>query len=414
MGYDLGVDLGTTFTAAAVAREGRATVATLGTRAFEMPSVVYLRSDGEMLVGEAAERRHGVEPYRLGRDMKRRIGDPTPVVLGGTPFAARALMARLLRAAVVTVALREGAKPDRLVVTCPAQWGPYKRDLLDRAVEAVGLRAASLVSEPVAAAVHYGSTTRVPAGGTIAVYDLGGGTFDAAVVRRTDDGYEQLGDPQGIEHLGGIDFDEAVFAHVVEQLDGAVADLDPADPAAVSALVWLRRHCVEAKEALSAIPSEPAPAPRPGCSHRRCGCPDRRRRRRRPRRCRRRRRRRGADRRRRGRRRPGHHDHAAGDDDQRAPADRRAAGHGAADHRGAGGIPVGATVGAPTRAQHDGGPAPADHRTAARRRVTAVVRRGGRRLLRRRVDRRAAAPVHRAPRPPGRRPAERTGRRLPE
>src|SRR5690606_8123507 len=81
--------------------------------------------------------------------------------------------------------------------------------------------------------------------------DLGGGTFDAAVLRKTATGFATLGDPEGIERLGGIDFDEAVLTHVRRALGGKVEELDSADPTARSALLRLRHECVAAKEALS-------------------------------------------------------------------------------------------------------------------------------------------------------------------
>ena len=86
------------------------------------------------------------------------------------------------------------------------------------------------VPEPEAAAWHYASQERIDPGALVGVYDLGGGTFDAAVLRRTDDGFEILGTPDGIERLGGIDFDEAVVAHVRRW----VADLD-SDPTTLAA-----------------------------------------------------------------------------------------------------------------------------------------------------------------------------------
>ena len=107
------------------------------------------------------------------------------------------------------------------------------------------------LSEPEAAAIHYASQARVETGAVIAVYDLGGGTFDAAVLRKTDAGWETLGSPEGIERLGGVDFDAAVFHHVVQAVDGAIDQLDPTDPAASAAVARLRQECVEAKEALS-------------------------------------------------------------------------------------------------------------------------------------------------------------------
>ncbi|HEY2998625.1 MAG TPA: Hsp70 family protein [Acidimicrobiales bacterium] len=251
MAYTLGVDLGTTYTAAAVMRDGRAEVATLGTRALEVPSVVLLREDGVLLIGEPAERRSMSEPGRFAREFKRRMGDPTPILLGGSPFSAHALMAHLLRGVVKIVADREGGPPDHTVVTCPANWGDYKRELLDQAIQQADIGPVSVATEPEAAAVHYASTTRVAPGDVVAVYDLGGGTFDAAVLRNTGQGFELVGDPRGIEQLGGVYFDEAVFAWVVDHMNDAFAKLDPEDAGTVAAVSRLRRDCVEAKETLS-------------------------------------------------------------------------------------------------------------------------------------------------------------------
>jgi Tol biopolymer transport system component/actin-like ATPase involved in cell morphogenesis len=251
VGYQLGVDLGTTYTAAAVIRRGQAEVATLGTRSLEIPSVVYLRDDGEMLIGEAAERRSLTEPDRFAREFKRRIGDPTPVMLGGSPFSAHTLMAKLLRAVVKVVADREGAPPDHVTVTHPANWGEYKRELLYQSLHQADVGTTSTVTEPEAAAVHYASQTRVASGQTLAVYDLGGGTFDAAIVRKDGERFTMLGEPQGIEQLGGVYFDDAVFNYVSGYVSAALDQLDPDDPGSVAAVSRLRRDCVEAKEALS-------------------------------------------------------------------------------------------------------------------------------------------------------------------
>src|SRR6185312_3659502 len=104
--------------------------------------------------------------------------------------------------------------------------------------------------EPEAAAVHFASTTRVRVGEGVAVYDLGGGTFDAAVLRKTDNGFELLGKPEGIEHLGGVDFDDAVVAHVRAALGDAV-DVGAADEGARATSARFRLDCVQAKENLS-------------------------------------------------------------------------------------------------------------------------------------------------------------------
>lgn len=251
LGYSLGIDLGTTFTAAALVRDDRAEVVALGNHASTIPSMVFLREDDTVLIGDAAERRGLQEPARLAREFKRRLGDSAPIMLDRSPFSAERLMAAMLRQIVADVTARQGSAPDRIAVTHPANWGQFKIDLLRQSVELAGLDAATFVTEPVAAAVQYASTERVDVGDVIAVYDLGGGTFDAAVLRKTADGFETLGRPQGIERLGGIDFDEAVVAHVRRTVGEVIAQLDPNDPAARSALARLRQECVLAKETLS-------------------------------------------------------------------------------------------------------------------------------------------------------------------
>jgi molecular chaperone DnaK len=251
MSYYLGIDLGTTYTAAAIERGGTVEALTLGNRTASVPSVVFLRDDGEFLIGEAATRRAATDPGRVAREFKRRVGDPTPIILGGTPYAAEMLMARMLRWGLDRVVEQEGGQPEGIALTHPANWGPYKLDLLKQAVRQVDVDADLMLPEPVAAATFYASQRRLDPGAVVAVYDLGGGTFDAAMVRRTASGFESIGTPEGIERLGGIDFDEAVVAHVREAAGDALDQLDPEDAAALAAMARLRQECIDAKEALS-------------------------------------------------------------------------------------------------------------------------------------------------------------------
>ena len=254
MTYVLGIDLGTTYTAAATARNGRAEVAALGYRATSVPSVVLLTADGRFLVGDAAERRGANEPDRVARGFKRRVGDPTPLLLGGAPIAVDRCLAEMLRWVVTTIGETEGGPPAAVTVTHPANWGEFKRDVLREALRLVEIPTPRLLPEPVAAATWYAQAERLAPGQTVAVYDLGGGTFDAAVLRRRADGrFESLGRPEGIERLGGIDVDEAVFGHVLRALgpDRAALDHSANGETPTTAITQLRRACVDAKEALS-------------------------------------------------------------------------------------------------------------------------------------------------------------------
>jgi actin-like ATPase involved in cell morphogenesis len=263
--YWLGVDVGTTFTAAAVRRGGRTEVAQLGNRGAAIPSVLLLRDDGELLTGEAARRRAMSEPDRVAVEFKRRVGDPVPVLVGGAPFAGEALVARLLRWVVDHVTAREGGPPAGIAVTHPANWGPYKLDLVAGAVRTAGVEPVVFLSEPEAAARHYADQERVPDGAVVAVYDLGGGTFDACVLRKEHDGgFSLLGRPEGIERLGGIDLDEAVLGHVRRSAPDLLTDVDPEEPATRAALVRLREEYIEAKEQLSSDVDAAIPVLLPG------------------------------------------------------------------------------------------------------------------------------------------------------
>src|SRR5215475_13987773 len=137
--YALGIDLGTTFTAAATWRNGHAEIVSLGSRTSAIPSVVLLREDETFLTGEGANRRGLTEPHRVAREFKRRLGDTTPILLGGVPISAEALMARLLRKVIEEVAEREGEQPSSICISHPANWGPYKTDLLRQALRIAGL-----------------------------------------------------------------------------------------------------------------------------------------------------------------------------------------------------------------------------------------------------------------------------------
>jgi actin-like ATPase involved in cell morphogenesis len=253
MSYQVGIDLGTTCTVAAVYRLGAGTarVVPLDGRTGAVPSAVYLGADGGFLVGAAAERRALSDPGRVVRDLTCRVGDATPLLVGREPVDAADLAARYLARVVSDVAQREGGVAARVAVTHPAGWGPHRVGALRVALAEHGLGSALVVPEHLAAATGHAETARVAPGAALGVYDLGGGRFRAAVVRPTPGGFEPLGTPEEIERFGGADLDEVVFAHVRTALGTAWEELDPADPGVLAAVADLRRECTAAKEALS-------------------------------------------------------------------------------------------------------------------------------------------------------------------
>lgn len=250
MTYTLGVDLGTTFTAAAVDDGSGPVPLKLGSSAEAMPSVVAIR-DGEPVTGEAAEEVLRTTPAAGVREAKRRLGDSTPFILDGAPYGAEALMGLLLADVIKVATEQRGEAPASVVLSHPANWGDFKKDLLSDTARVAGLEDVGLITEPQAAAIHYVRSGELEVGQAAAVYDFGGGTFDAAVVRCAEAGPELVGEAKGLERLGGIDLDQAILMHVNDAVDGALRELDASDPVAAAAMAAVRAQCVAAKEALS-------------------------------------------------------------------------------------------------------------------------------------------------------------------
>jgi len=200
MTYHLGVDLGTTITTAAVARAGKVGVVALGEHSASMPSVLFWGAEGSPLVGDAAVRAAAHDPTRAAREVRPRLADPTPMLLGEAPFAASALLGAMLRRVVDLVAEREGGAPDGIVLTHPATWGPREQEAFAGVAVSLGLGAVSLVSEAEAAAAQYAAREGLRDGTTVAVVDLGGGSVDATVLAHRWGGFTVLGRPEAVPY----------------------------------------------------------------------------------------------------------------------------------------------------------------------------------------------------------------------
>jgi molecular chaperone DnaK len=229
--YGLGVDLGTSFTGVATGRHGRTRIVSLSDDPISVASLLAVRPPGSLLV--------------------REIDETVPVVLGGRPYPAVAVLAEALRSALAAVTTSEGEPPDQVVLTCPAVWGPARRQQFGEVSRRAGLTSVTVVSEPEAAVTALVEGRRLAQDDVVLVYDIGGVTVDMAVVRVADSGMEILGLPEGADGAGGADFDDLILAHVDRAVGGALSELDLSDPVAVGVLTGVRAECVRAKEALS-------------------------------------------------------------------------------------------------------------------------------------------------------------------
>ncbi|SER51633.1 Hsp70 family protein [Lentzea albida] len=251
MSYGLGVDIGTTYTAAAVSDASGTRAIPLG-RDVVVSSVVFATEGGELITGDAADGESRKQPLRASHSHKRRLADPTPLKICDVVRSPALLMAAQLRDAISLATATRGRPPESVVLTCPAVWGPYRREHFSEVPRLAGVRDAVIVTEPEAAAMHHSVERRLGEGEIVGVYDLGGGTFDATVLRARRHGMEILGTPEGVERLGGIDFDDSLVALVDQRVDGEITRLDPADAAHARVLLAVREACRRAKEELSA------------------------------------------------------------------------------------------------------------------------------------------------------------------
>jgi actin-like ATPase involved in cell morphogenesis len=249
MSNPIGVDLGATFTAAAMCLPERVEVTPLGARVAFIPTVAAVTRDGSLALGEDAAALSGSD--RVARQFIRRVGDDTPLLFGGISVTAETLAAQFVSFVAGTVATRSGAPATRVAVTHPASWGSYRLAALRSALSARGFDAAVLLSGAQAAAQAYADRTPVAAGDLVAVYDLGGSGLDAAVVRRLASGEFALAGRAEEVEVGGLDFDELVFEHVRTALGEQWTALNARDPAVLAGVARLRRECTMAKERLS-------------------------------------------------------------------------------------------------------------------------------------------------------------------
>jgi len=211
----LGIDFGTSNTVAVVAVDATPPHPLLFDGSPMLPSAVYLDPAGRLVAGRDAERAARLDPSRFEPNPKRRV-DEGAVFLGDREVPVPQLVAAVL-ARVGEEAHRWVGDAFDLVLTHPAGWSSPRRAVLIDAARLAGLPVPRLVPEPVAAASYFTTVLRasVPPGAALAVYDLGGGTFDAAVVRRSPatGGFEVLSS-QGLADLGGLDFDQALVDHL--------------------------------------------------------------------------------------------------------------------------------------------------------------------------------------------------------
>ncbi|MFJ1764106.1 Hsp70 family protein [Amycolatopsis sp. NPDC088138] len=266
----LSVDLGTSNTVAVLSAHGMPPRVVEVDGSANMPSAVFATEEGTIMVGRDAERRARLDPTRFEPNPKRRIDEQT-LLLGTDVVPVNEALAAILRRVLEETSRQLGGEqPDEVRLTHPAQWGPTRRTVLMTAARLAGIGGnVLLVPEPVAAAAHFASFPgkALAPGQALAVYDLGAGTFDVAVVGATQTGFTVLAE-DGLPDLGGLDVDQALMVHVGREVSHSDPQrwqrlLRPESTADRRTRRALQEDVKAAKEALSRHPQTEVPMPEP-------------------------------------------------------------------------------------------------------------------------------------------------------
>ncbi|MCZ8064914.1 MAG: Hsp70 family protein [Microcystis sp.] len=239
----LGIDFGTCYSSAALLLEGVPTpIPAPLTPGYALPSSVFITEQGEILVGQAAENKRQKNPQRYRREFKRDLGSPDPYTLGNVSMLPEELVAAVLKKLkeeAEKVALGRGEKfLNNALITVPATYSSYKRNLMQDAGIKAGFSQIEMLEEPVAAARYYSCHAQINDGDIILVYDLGGGTFDATLMQKQGDNYQVLAMPKGLANCGGTDFDRLIYQQLKLQCsDELRQQLEPKN-------AWLARAIV--------------------------------------------------------------------------------------------------------------------------------------------------------------------------
>src|SRR5437667_2136395 len=234
----IGIDLGTTNSVVAVMEAGEPTVLENSEGSRLTPSVVAITKSGERLVGQVAKRQAVTNPentiFSIKRLMGRKFDDPevqrtmknvpykitrapngdVRVVLGGREYSPPEISAMILQKMKVDAEAKLGERITQAVITVPAYFNDAQRQATKDAGTIAGLEVLRIINEPTAASLAYGLEKKKDE--VIAVYDLGGGTFDISILQ-IGDGVFEVKATNGDTHLGGDDWDNRIMDWILDE-----------------------------------------------------------------------------------------------------------------------------------------------------------------------------------------------------
>ncbi len=210
----IGIDLGTTNSCVAVMEGGTFTIITNSDGGRTTPSVVNIKDNGEIIVGEIAKRQAITNPDSTIMSIKTYMGSDHKEHIFGKDYTPQEISAMILKKLKKDAEAYLGTEVKEAVITVPAYFTDAQRQATKDAGEIAGLEVKRIINEPTAAALAYGLDKQKEE--KVLVFDLGGGTFDVSILE-IGDGVVEVLSTSGNNHLGGDDFDKKVIDWLAEE-----------------------------------------------------------------------------------------------------------------------------------------------------------------------------------------------------
>ncbi|MDC7955774.1 molecular chaperone DnaK [Fusobacterium simiae] len=210
----IGIDLGTTNSCVAIMEGGNVTIIPNSEGARTTPSVVNIKDNGEVVVGEIAKRQAVTNPTSTVSSIKTHMGSDYKVEIFGKKYTPQEISAMILRKLKKDAEAYLGEEVKEAVITVPAYFTDSQRQATKDAGVIAGLDVKRIINEPTAAALAYGLEKKKEE--KVLVFDLGGGTFDVSVLEISD-GVIEVISTAGNNHLGGDDFDNEIINWMVTE-----------------------------------------------------------------------------------------------------------------------------------------------------------------------------------------------------
>ncbi|OQY42810.1 MAG: molecular chaperone DnaK [Fusobacteriia bacterium 4572_74] len=208
MGKIIGIDLGTTNSCVSVMEGGNFTIITNAEGVRTTPSVVNVKDNGEIIVGEIAKRQAVTNPDSTVASIKTHMGEAHKVNIHGKDYGPQEISAMILKKLKKDAEAYLGETVTEAVITVPAYFSDAQRQATKDAGVIAGLDVKRIINEPTAAALAYGLDKKEEE--KVLVFDLGGGTFDVSILE-IGDGVVEVLSTSGNNHLGGDNFDKVII-----------------------------------------------------------------------------------------------------------------------------------------------------------------------------------------------------------